>query len=101
MSYGLVIPKHLVREMYFIRERTGVSIRKQIIQAIEAYIDDREMQDIDDRSHLTFKPVDENTARVFNTKTGRFHDLELGVDIVDWETGGESDVIWKHKDTTG
>ena len=84
MSYALVIPKHLVREMYFIREKTGISIRKQIIQAIEAHIDRKENQsiDCDQRSSLSFKQIDERTFGAFNTKTGRFHNLELGVDIV-------------------
>jgi len=83
MSYALVIPKHLVREMYFVRQKTGVSIRKQIIQAIEAYIDDKEKQDVDDdKSALTFKPVDGKTCRVFNLKTRGFHDPKLGIDVV-------------------
>ena len=83
MSYALVIPKHLVREMYFVREKTGVSIRKQIIQAIEGYIDDKEKQEIDYRKNsLMFKQVDEKTSRLFNAKTERFHDLELGIDVV-------------------
>jgi len=38
MSYALVIPPHLVRDMYFIRKNTKISIRKQIIQAIELHI---------------------------------------------------------------
>ena len=47
MSYALVIPKELVREMYFIREKTGVSIRKQIIQAIGVHIDEVKQQKLD------------------------------------------------------
>ena len=83
MSYALVIPKELVREMYFIREKTGVSIRRQIIQAIKDYLDDKEKQNIDDdKSSLTFKQIDKKTFGVFNTKTGRFHDPELGIDVV-------------------
>lgn len=31
---------------------------------------------------LAFKQVDERTFRIFNTKTGRFHDAELGIDVV-------------------
>lgn len=37
---------------------------------------------IDDRRNLTFKQVDERTFRVFNKKTRRFYDLELGIDVV-------------------
>jgi len=83
MSYALVIPKHLVREMYSIREKTGVSIRKQIIQAIEAHVDDKEKQDIDfDPRSIVLKPVSESVCRLFNEKTGRFFSLELGIDVV-------------------
>jgi len=83
MTYALVIPKELVREMYTIREKTGVSIRKQIIQAIEAHIDNKEKQDMDyNKSSLSFKQVDERTYRLFNKRTQRFHDAGLGIDIV-------------------
>ena len=83
MSYALVIPKHLVREMYFIREETGVSIRKQIIQAIEAHIDDKDKQAMScDNNPLVFKKVDDRTYRTFNERTGRFHNLELGIDMM-------------------
>ncbi len=36
----------------------------------------------DERENLKFVKVNENTYRVFNTKTGRFHNLELGIDEV-------------------
>ena len=39
-------------------------------------------RDIDDRRHLHFVPVSENTHKVMNRKTGRFHNLELGLDWV-------------------
>ena len=83
MTHGLVIPRHLVKEMELIKENTGVSIRKQIMQAIEAHIDDREKQNIGyDKISLTFKQVGERVHRLFNTKTGRFHNAELGIDVV-------------------
>jgi hypothetical protein len=34
MAYSLLIPKKLVNAMYQIRERTGVSIRRQILEGI-------------------------------------------------------------------
>lgn len=34
MVYSLKIPKKLVSEMYQVRERTGVSIRRQILEGI-------------------------------------------------------------------
>jgi hypothetical protein len=34
MAYSLLIPKKLVSAMYQVRERTGVSIRKQILEGI-------------------------------------------------------------------
>ena len=82
MSYSLVIPKDLVTEMYFIREETGISIRKQILEAIKSHVEQSGKQDLDDKRHLTFKQVDEKSSRIFNTKTGRFHDIELGIDVV-------------------
>lgn len=36
----------------------------------------------DGECNLAFKQVDEKIFRVFNTKTGRFHDVELGIDVV-------------------
>ena len=38
MTYSLVIPPELVTELYFIREKTKTSIRKQILQSVENYI---------------------------------------------------------------
>ena len=34
------------------------------------------------RNNLTFLEVAEGRYRVFNKKTKRFHDLELGIDVV-------------------
>jgi len=83
MSYALVIPKHLVKEMYLIRVKTGVSIRKQIIQAIEAHVDDKEKQEISfDKSSIVLKPVSERVSRFFNEKTKSFYNMELGIDMV-------------------
>ena len=75
---ALVIPEELVSEMYFVRENTGISIRKQIIQAIEDYLDKQD----DEKRSLILRQIDAKTSRVFNTRTGRFHNLELGVDVV-------------------
>lgn len=38
MTYSLVVPPDLVSELYFIREKTKVSIRKQILQSVENHI---------------------------------------------------------------
>ena len=54
MSYALVIPKEQVREMYFIREKTGVSIRKQIIRAIRAHIDSKKRLEDYDQSTVAY-----------------------------------------------
>lgn len=35
-----------------------------------------------DKINLTFVQVDEGRYRVYNKKTRRFHDLELGIDVV-------------------
>lgn len=35
MTYSLVIPRELVRAMYNVREATGVSIRRQILNAVK------------------------------------------------------------------
>ena len=40
MTYSLVVPPELVTELYFIREKTKVSIRKQILQSVESHIKD-------------------------------------------------------------
>lgn len=38
MTYSLVIPPDLVRELYFIRQKAKISIRKQILQSVEKHI---------------------------------------------------------------
>lgn len=40
MAYSLTIPPEMVRELYFIRQKTEVSIRKQIIESIKKHIKD-------------------------------------------------------------
>jgi len=40
----------------------------------------------EERRHLKLVQVNERVYRVFNTKTGRFHDLELGIDMIPDET---------------
>jgi len=35
-----------------------------------------------EEENLTFLKVRDRTYRVFNKKTNRFHDLELGIDVV-------------------
>jgi hypothetical protein len=44
MTYSLVVPADLVSRMYHIRELSGVSIRQQIIRAIEARINGEKME---------------------------------------------------------
>ena len=39
-------------------------------------------ENVDDKHNLIFKQITEGTFRVFNTKTRRFHDVELGIDVV-------------------
>ena len=36
--YSLVVPPELVSELYFIRQKTKVSIRKQILQSVESHV---------------------------------------------------------------
>ena len=43
MSYGLINPPDLVGKMFHIRTNTGIPIRRQIIRAIERYVE--EMKD--------------------------------------------------------
>jgi len=43
MTYTLVIPPELDAKMYGIRTNTGIPIRRQIIRAIEKYVE--EMKD--------------------------------------------------------
>ena len=31
---------------------------------------------------LSLRQIDQNQYRIYNNKTGRFHDLELGIDVV-------------------
>lgn len=40
MSYSLIIPPDLVVRLYFVREKTGVSIRRQILDSIRKHLDD-------------------------------------------------------------
>lgn len=39
-------------------------------------------RDIDNRGHLSFIKIAENTYKILNTNTGRFYNLELGIDEV-------------------
>ena len=43
MSYSLIIPPYLVEKMFHIRTNTAIPIRRQIIRAIEKYVE--EMKD--------------------------------------------------------
>ena len=47
MSYGLIIPPDLVGKMYNIRTNTGIPIRRQILRAIERYVDEMRDKSID------------------------------------------------------
>ncbi|MBI2657760.1 hypothetical protein HYX08_03645 [Candidatus Woesearchaeota archaeon] len=40
MAYGLIIPPELVHDMFLIREKSGVSIRKQILQSIQRHVEE-------------------------------------------------------------
>ena len=51
--YSLIIPPELVSELYHIREKTGKSIRMQILDAIRSAI-------------RKFREMEENTSREFN-----------------------------------
>ena len=48
MSYSLVVPPELVSELYFIREKTKVSIRKQILQSIEKHIKSTKSKELEE-----------------------------------------------------
>jgi len=39
--YSIVIPPDLIKELYYLREKTGISIRRQIINAIIFQIKNR------------------------------------------------------------
>ena len=43
MTYSLSIPPDLVEMMFHIRTNTGIAIRRQVIRAIEKYVE--EMKD--------------------------------------------------------
>ena len=47
MSYGLIIPSDLVEKMFHIRTNTGIPIRRQIIRAIERYVEEMKDKSID------------------------------------------------------
>ena len=43
MAYSMVIPPEMVEQMFWIRQNTGIPIRRQAIRAMEKYIN--EMKD--------------------------------------------------------
>ncbi len=43
MAYSLIIPPDLVSQMHQIRTNTGIPIRRQVIRAIDKYVE--QMQD--------------------------------------------------------
>lgn len=47
MSYSLIIPPNLVEKMFRIRTNTGISIGRQIILAIEKYVEEMNDSSID------------------------------------------------------
>ena len=55
------------------------NIKDEIINMVRKTV--QEIVIFDEKENLKFKKVGENVYRVFNTKTKRFHDLELGIDI--------------------
>ena len=52
MSYGLIIPPDLVEKMFHIRTNTGIAIRRQIIRAIEKYVEEMKDRNVDKLLHL-------------------------------------------------
>jgi len=47
MTYSLSIPPDLVEKMYAIRTNTGIAIRRQVIRAIERYVEQMQDKNID------------------------------------------------------
>ena len=47
MAYSLVIPPEIVSKMFGIRTNTGIPIRRQIIRAIERYVEEMEDKSIE------------------------------------------------------
>ena len=42
-AYSMIIPPEMVEQMFWIRQNTGIPIRRQAIRAIEKYVE--EMKD--------------------------------------------------------
>ena len=47
MSYSLIIPPDLVEKMFHIRTNIGIPIRRQIIRAIQKYVEEMKDKSID------------------------------------------------------
>ena len=48
MTYSLVVPPELVTELYFIREKTKISIRKQILQSVESHVKEHKSKELEE-----------------------------------------------------
>ena len=59
---------------------------KEEIENIERKIE-QEIALEDDRNYLTFVEAGDRCHRILNKKTNRFHDLELGIDVLTDENG--------------
>ena len=47
MSYNLIIPPDIMGKMYNIRTNTGIAIRRQVIRAMEMYIEEMKGKSIE------------------------------------------------------
>lgn len=63
MSYSLVVPPPLVEGLYHIRQRTGVSIRMQILNAIMKHIEEHERALAVQGVHKLLEAGDEHAHR--------------------------------------
>jgi len=57
--YSLVVPPELVSELYFIRQKTKVSIRKQILQSVESHVKEfksKELEELRPNAQALQKP---------------------------------------------
>ena len=58
MTYSLVVPPEIVSELYFIREKTKVSIRKQILQSVENHVKEFKSKELEELRTKTQAPLE-------------------------------------------
>ena len=51
MAYSMVIPPEMVEQMFWIRQNTGIPIRRQAIRAMERYVEDMKDKSIEKVIH--------------------------------------------------